>query len=599
MAEKSKGNDNSKAKAEYESPAGYRSIKDNWYRTLIEHLPQKIFLKDQNSVYISCNENLARAFNIKVADIAGKTDYEFFSQEMADKYRDDDKRIINSGMAEEIEENYMRDGQVFYVHTIKTPVKEPDGKVVGIVGIFWDITADRMAQRELEEHRQNLEYLIKERTNELQESNKKLEHEVEERRRAQELFMSLFSSAPSGIYIAKNRKFVFCNPEFTRITGYSMDELQVIDSIDLAYPEDRELVRYNAVRMLKGERNNPYEFRYVTKSGEIKWAMDMNVAIVYRGSRAMLGHLVDINDRKRAEEAVRLSEEKYRNILARMNDSYFEVNLTGNFTFVNDATCHNLGYTREELIGKNFKLIVTEDTWKLVFEAYHNVYLTGQPNNGFSFPIIRKDGSVGFTESSISLLENERGEAIGFRSVGRDVTERKKLETKLEEMATHDALTGLPSRTLLNDRLNVAIHQAKRKSRTIAVMMLDLDKFKSVNDTLGHSVGDELLKAVGGRLTKVTRKTDTVARFGGDEFMILLSEITGMDEAAEIAQRILCSFQEPFLLEGNELQITTSIGIALYPDDGSDINTLVKYSDAAMYTVKASGRGNYSFYTSK
>ena len=168
---------------------------------------------------------------------------------------------------------------------------------------------------------------------------------------------------------------------------------------------------------------------------------------------------------------------------------------------------------------------------------------------------------------------------------------------ELQQLAYHDPLTGLPNRTLFNDRLALALSQAHRNQQKLAVIMLDLDGFKDVNDTLGHSMGDELLQAVGDRLTSLLRQGDTVARMGGDEFMMLLPEITGGEAAAQIAQKILEAFREPFVFDGHRLHITTSIGIALYPNDGEDGDTLTKSADIAMYRAKEEGRGSYQRYT--
>ena len=180
-----------------------------------------------------------------------------------------------------------------------------------------------------------------------------------------------------------------------------------------------------------------------------------------------------------------------------------------------------------------------------------------------------------------------------WRSI-RYAIERKQLEQKLAFIATHDSLTGLPNRFLLQDRLAMAISQAERSSKKLAVLMLDLDRFKNVNDTLGHSKGDELLKSVGDRLTATVRGYDTVARLGGDEFIILLTEIESAEEAIEICVRIIALFKEPFILDRNVISVTTSIGIAVYPDHGNDAEFLLKNADAAMYVVKGGGRCNFS-----
>lgn len=177
--------------------------------------------------------------------------------------------------------------------------------------------------------------------------------------------------------------------------------------------------------------------------------------------------------------------------------------------------------------------------------------------------------------------------------VWRDITERKRIEDAIRHLAYHDVLTGLPNRILFTDRLVLAIAQAKRYRKTMAVMMLDLDRFKTINDTAGHHIGDLLLQSVGRRLTHTLREEDTVARLGGDEFMILLPEIKQALSSFRVADKIVSAFKEPFICEGNELSTSASIGIAVYPDDGEDMDTLMKHADTAMYQAKSTGRNTY------
>ncbi|MCX5993657.1 MAG: PAS domain S-box protein [Chloroflexi bacterium] len=302
-------------------------------------------------------------------------------------------------------------------------------------------------------------------------------------------------------------------------------------------------------------------------------------------------------DRIKVREALERSEERYRNILKQLHDSYYEVDLAGNFTYVNDSACVNLGYPREELMGSNFQIALSKNDAKTVFQAYHMVYVSGEPNKGFAFEVRRKDGTTGFAESSVSLLKNEWGEIIGFRTISRDVTERKRMEQKLEEMATHDFLTGLPNRVLLLDRFTIAAALARRNKARLAIMSLDLDNFKSINDTLGHDAGDQVLKTVGTRLTGIIRASDTLARVGGDEFILVTMETNHVNDATAIAQKILDSFKEPLSIDGHQLHLTTSIGIGIYPEDAQDMETLTKKSDAAMYYSKGHGRNQYKFFS--
>jgi diguanylate cyclase (GGDEF)-like protein/PAS domain S-box-containing protein len=204
-----------------------------------------------------------------------------------------------------------------------------------------------------------------------------------------------------------------------------------------------------------------------------------------------------------------------------------------------------------------------------------------------------------YLEVSCSPIFHADGTLEGTVHIAKDITARKKLEEKLTQMATLDGLTGIPNRALLNDRFDVALANARRKSEGLALMILDLDRFKTVNDSFGHGVGDMLLVAVAGRLSALLRKSDTVARMGGDEFAVLLAEMTPVEDALKTAQKILKAFNEPFILEGRELTVTTSIGIARYPVNGDDMETLFKNADSAMYLAKEEGRNMYRLFDGK
>ncbi len=198
-----------------------------------------------------------------------------------------------------------------------------------------------------------------------------------------------------------------------------------------------------------------------------------------------------------------------------------------------------------------------------------------------------------FANQAAVAIENARL----YERAQREIAERKRVEETIKRIAHHDELTGLPNRRLFNDRLHLSLAHAHRKRQKLAVMLLDLDHFKDVNDTLGHNVGDQLLQVVGERLTSLLREGDTIARMGGDEFMLLLPELVGSEDAAAIAQKILGAFRRPFVFDGHELRTTTSIGIAIYPEDGEDGDTLMKNADIAMYRAKDRGRDDYQSYT--
>lgn len=193
-------------------------------------------------------------------------------------------------------------------------------------------------------------------------------------------------------------------------------------------------------------------------------------------------------------------------------------------------------------------------------------------------------------------IEQEVGKERIILLAIEDITERKKYEEKIQQMAFHDSLTGLPNRKLFSDRLGIVLAQAKRNKKKVGIVMLDLDNFKDVNDTLGHDVGDTLLKAVAERLSGTLRKSDTVARFGGDEFVLIFPDMEVIEEAIQVVQKIIDRFNKPFLIDTHQLVVTTSIGIAVYPNDGMDEEILMKNADIAMYQAKQAGRARYQLY---
>jgi diguanylate cyclase (GGDEF)-like protein len=203
---------------------------------------------------------------------------------------------------------------------------------------------------------------------------------------------------------------------------------------------------------------------------------------------------------------------------------------------------------------------------------------------------------MAFTELSASLIRDAEGKPIGFRGISRDITERKHLEEKIQQMAFHDSLTGLPNRKLFSDRLGIALAHAQRNQNKVVVAMIDLDHFKEINDTLGHNVGDLFLKATAERLDAALRKGDTVARFGGDEFLLILPDLEVIEDAIQVAQKIVDSFSKPLLIDTHQLVVTLSIGIAVYPNDGTDEGILLKNADIAMYQAKQGGRARYQLY---
>jgi diguanylate cyclase (GGDEF)-like protein/PAS domain S-box-containing protein len=303
------------------------------------------------------------------------------------------------------------------------------------------------------------------------------------------------------------------------------------------------------------------------------------------------------------------SEKMYRYLVDASPDIIYMLDHEGRFTFVNDRTSQLLGYRREELIGQHYAILVHEDDLERAHYAFNERRAGERASRNVEFRVKCRAGTnharaFNTTVMTVSLnatgMHLAGGDAapgfFGTYGIARDVTGRKRAEEMILHQAYHDILTGLPNRVLFKDRLGLALIQAKRKQTELAVMFIDLDRFKLVNDTLGHVKGDELLQQVAARLKECLRKGDTLARQGGDEFTILLPELRDRDDARIVADKFLERLRQPFDLDGHEVHVGASIGIAIYPGHGGSIDELLRHADIAMYQVKGRGKNGHAFY---
>jgi len=247
------------------------------------------------------------------------------------------------------------------------------------------------------------------------------------------LARDIINSVGVGIYIVRDGKFVYVSPLYQEITGYSEEEILGRNSLDYLHPEDREPTRVRAISSLKGEISEPYEYRFIRKNGRVIWVLERVTSIMYAGQRSALGSFMDISERKQMEEKIRHSEERYRNIIEQMEDGYFEVDLAGKFTFVNDAECRNLGYSREELIGMDSRSYADEKNAREIFRVFQEAYKARKPIKAYDLELIRKDKTKAHHELSATLIYGENNVPIGFRGIARDVTERKLMEEKIRQ----------------------------------------------------------------------------------------------------------------------------------------------------------------------
>jgi diguanylate cyclase (GGDEF)-like protein/PAS domain S-box-containing protein len=388
-----------------------------------------------------------------------------------------------------------------------------------------------------------------------------------------------------------NGRILYTNAAEAAMHGYAREEL-IGKHVRIFMPQEWRPAsgRPEEIRSWKRETVN------VRRDGTIFPVQLLSDAVTGPDGRpvAFVTCCEEITERKRAEEHLRSSEERYRLLFERNLAGVYRATFKGRLLECNEAFARILGYaSREEVLARSvfdlfFDRSDREDSLRRLEEK-------GTLTN-FELRMRRKDETAVWVLENETLLRGEDGEHL-VEGTLIDITERKLAEKRIEFHAYHDPLTGLPNRIFLKDRLDVALAHARRSGASLAVMFLDLDRFKDVNDRLGHVVGDWLLQRVAERLRDCVREDDTVARLGGDEFVLLLPQVRQVDGATRVAAKIMARMESPFPKEGHDLRVTASIGIALFPQDGDSTDALLKNADQAMYRAKKRGRNAYELFS--
>jgi len=400
-------------------------------------------------------------------------------------------------------------------------------------------------------------------------------------------YQELLQHLPVGVYrTTPGGHVIEANQELARMLGYRRrGDLKHLNVNQLYI---RKKIRQEHILRLAAAMTAFSEFELRTRDGRNIWVRDYPRAIKGADGRVLYidGILVDISERKMIEEALQRSEQDYRRLFEHAHDAIMIFAVKDQIILdVNHRACELYGFSRQELLGMSLEKITKDVTHgksrirrTLARKAFRN----------FETTHFRKDGSEMLLEVNAALL-TYKGQ-LAILSINRDITRRRQLEATIRQMAYQDSLTGLPNRSLLTDRLELALASARRRGQKVTLLYLDLDGFKSVNDSYGHGMGDELLRVIAARLTGQLRQSDTVARLGGDEFLVLLPDAGRARDGERIARKILAAIRRPCPIGGRRLQISGSIGIAIYPQDGRSAETLMKHADHAMYEAKVAGR---------
>jgi diguanylate cyclase (GGDEF)-like protein/PAS domain S-box-containing protein len=478
----------------------------------------------------------------------------------------------------EIEHRIVRrhSGEIRHVHEKCQHVRDETGRIIRSEGMVQDITERKRAEEAI--------------------------------RDSEEKFRMLLNSAAEAIYgIDTNGKCIICNASFLRQMGYEKEE-------DVLGKNIHELIHYKRADGTEYPMKECKVFKGFIKGegvhvdDEVFWRADgSSFSAEYwsypieKGGKVIgaVVSLLDISERRRMENALRDSEAKCRSLFTKMLNGFAyhkiivdEKGVPVDYVFleVNEAFERMTGLKRRDIVGKKATEVIPgiREAGFDWIGVYGKVALSGKE-------IVFEQYSPEHDRwYSVSAYCTERGY---FGAILEDITERKRMEEEIKHQAYHDTLTGLPNRIVFMDRLDLAITQAHRNKQILALLFLDLDRFKDINDAYGHGIGDQLLKEVSLRLKSCLRETDTVARMGGDEFSVLLGDVKHMEDASRIAGKIIVSIQEPYNIGDYELHMSTSIGISIYPDDSIRPEILLRNADIAMYHAKGQGRSNYQFYS--
>lgn len=396
-----------------------------------------------------------------------------------------------------------------------------------------------------------------------------------------------------GVVSVRHRRVVSSNRRGEEMFGYAEGEL-VGKSTEMMYASRAEFERVGAEHypLLAQNMDGGKERQFRHRDGSLVWCLLSGRALdPARPDEGSIWVFADITARKLAEEKLRLSA----NVIEHIADGVMVLDANGRIVTINPAFTRITGYAEHEALGLESSLTKGPDKDQVLYQALwreleQSGYWRGEIWDR------RKDGEAYLEALTVSAVRDDSGATTHYVCVFSDITRERESQDQLDRLAHHDALTSLPNRLLYHDRLRHAMARAERDGEQLAVLFIDLDRFKNVNDTLGHHVGDELLKQVARALARCLREGDTLARLGGDEFIVLLEGVDGVPGAARVAEKLMAMFEQPFDVAGYELFVTGSVGISLYPQDGRDKHLLIRNADVAMYQAKARGRNNFQFY---
>jgi diguanylate cyclase (GGDEF)-like protein/PAS domain S-box-containing protein len=536
-------------------------------KAIVDASPVAIYTTDREGLIGFWNQAAERIFGFTREQAIGQR-APFVPQERKEEARALRERVLAGETLASIElERCHADGRAMVVNGSAAPLRDADGRVSGMLVACIDVTGVRRAAVDLEQH---LHFT-----------------------------RALLDAIPNPVYFKdRDGRYGLYNRAWDELFGGGRDWIGK-STRDLL---GAEAAREHAERerpLLERPASTTYEM-LTPAAGEMRQMLYNKVSFVDRRGEVagLIGVVTDVTHYKETEHALEASEARFRVLTESSLDLISVVDEKGCIQYQSPALRHLLGFEPADTVGKKVADLVHPDDLEHATAAFRRIIETRQSNEPVEFRLRHRDSMWRTFESlGTNCLANPHIHGVVFNS--RDVTDRKVIQQRIQHLAYHDNLTGLPNRSLLQDRLAHSIARAERTNRKVAVLFIDLDNFKNINDTLGHDVGDELLRQVSRRLSECVRLEDTIARQGGDEFIVLLDALDDGRGASVVAQKILNSLRQPFVLGGTEQHVSGSVGIALYPEDGRDAQTLMKNADTAMFHGKSLGKNTYQYFTAQ
>lgn len=411
----------------------------------------------------------------------------------------------------------------------------------------------------------------------------------------------LIATLPGAVYRLEYRneefRFLYISEGIEQLCGVTPE--QAMESIEaffsLIHTQDFDRVVTESLTTAKHGVIWHGEFRMCLKDGRTIWVAAYDRPQVFDdGSIIWTGYIIDNTEHKDLHKALEDSEAKFRAFVETANDIIYSVSPDGHFTYVSPNWTDKLGHEVSEVIGQHFAHFVHPNDVERCTQFLIQLYEEGTKKSGLEYRVRHKHNYWCWHTTNASPILDEEGSVTSTVGIARDITERKFIEQQIEHQAHYDSLTDLPNRSLFSDRLEQAIKLAHRQQEKLAVLFIDLDKFKPVNDTYGHAIGDILLQQVAQRMHDCLRESDTVGRIGGDEFLVLLPHVEATAGSTQIAEKLRQAISSPYRINGIDIHISCSIGIALYPEHGNTVLELIQAADQAMYVAK-NQQGNKVF----